>query len=92
MKELDEKESAKLVSLIYGTSMDENWNSLKTHNEDTTVADLIDEMEESVKTNSKDLKRDKDGNIIYGGEMTKEEFLDVIDQIRASDTLKSCLQ
>lgn len=87
MKELDEKESAKLVSLIYGTSMDENWNSLKTHKEDTTVANLIDEMEESVRTYSKDLTRDKEGNIIYGGEMTKEEFLDVIDQIRASDTL-----
>lgn len=44
-------------------------------------------MKDSVKNYSPDLTRDKEGNIKYGGEMTREEFLDVIDQIRASDTL-----
>lgn len=92
MKELDEKESAKLVSLIYGTSMNENWNTIQENNEVGTVENLVNVMEDSVKIDSKYLKRDKDGNIIYGREMTKKEFLDVIDQIRASDTLKSCLQ
>ncbi|MDR2022247.1 MAG: hypothetical protein LBQ71_03120, partial [Hungatella sp.] len=88
MKGLDEKESAKLVSLIYGTSMHKNWVSLEKDKEVKikTVAGLIDKMEKSVREDSDDLK-DKDGKIKYGGEMTKEEFLDVIDQIRASDTL-----
>ncbi|WP_024347239.1 Mbeg1-like protein [Lacrimispora indolis] len=87
MKNLDEKESARLVSLIYGTSMNKNWNTIQDKKNVNTVADLIDEMEESVKTHSPDLTRDKEGNIKYGGEMTREEFLDVIEQIRASDTL-----
>ncbi|WP_024291077.1 hypothetical protein [Lacrimispora indolis] len=89
MKNLDEKESAKLASLIYGTSMDVNWESLKADDEveDKTIADLIDKIEESIKNYSPDLTRDKEGNIKYGGEMTREEFLDVIEQIRASDTL-----
>ena len=59
MKDLNEKESAKLVSLIYGTSMDENWTLLKNEKklEVRTVADLIDKMEDSIKKYSPDLTR-----------------------------------
>lgn len=64
--------------------MGADWNSMEG---EKTIANLISQMEDSVKNYSPDLTRDKEGNIKYGGEMTREEFLDVIEQIRASDTL-----
>ncbi|WP_024291082.1 hypothetical protein [Lacrimispora indolis] len=84
MNTIEDKDAAKQTSLIYGTAMGADWYSMEG---EKTVENLVNVMEESVKTDSKYFKRDKDGNIIYGGEMTKEKFLDVIDQIKSSETL-----
>lgn len=74
MESISEKDGAKLVSLIYGTTMVVNYDK-----EMKTVSELITQMEKSVS----DLPQDDKA----GAEMTKEEFLDVIDQIKESDTL-----
>ncbi|WP_077611741.1 PAAR-like protein [Clostridium sp. Marseille-P2415] len=75
MAEITNKDAAKLVSLIYGTTMNENYEELKSNK----LSDLVDLMESNVSSLDVEEK--------IGGEMTKEEFLDVIDQIKDSDTL-----
>lgn len=76
MEEIGYKDGARLVSLIYGSTVYQDWEKMGKCG---TVSDLIkisDNHIHSLKSNEK-----------IGGEMTKEEFLDVIDQIKHSDTL-----
>lgn len=75
MEEMGDKDVAKLVSIIYGTTI---YNDLK-NKRSNKLSELINNMEKSIS--------DIPPNKKIGGEMTKEEFLDVIDQIKQSDTL-----
>ena len=77
MKQVSDKEAAKFVSLIYGTTLEKDMKKIKGNKKN--VSDLVSEMEKSV------LSLDSDEKV--GGEMTKEEFLDVIDQVKNSKEL-----
>ncbi|WP_164473202.1 hypothetical protein, partial [Clostridium sp. E02] len=78
MGEINDKDASKLVSFIYGATINENMNKLKKSNHNK-MSDLVKVIEISV--------TDLPPNQKLGGEMTKEEFLDVIDQVKDSDTL-----
>ncbi|WP_164473049.1 PAAR-like protein [Clostridium sp. E02] len=78
MNELNDRDGAKLVSLIYHLTMNDNWETLKDSNS-KKMSDFVAIIEEYVSNLDTEEK--------LGGEMTKEEFLDVIDQVKDSDTL-----
>jgi hypothetical protein len=75
MEEMGDKDVAKLSSMIYGSTIYDDFKNKRSNK----LSELINNMEESIS--------DLPPNKKIGGEMTKEEFLDVIDQIKQSDTL-----
>lgn len=73
---ISDKDGAKLVSFIYGKTVYQDWEKM---DKTGTVSELIGMADNHI--------RKLESGEKIGGEMTKEEFLDVIDQIRQSDTL-----
>ena len=78
MEDINGKEGAELVSLIYGTTLSTDLDILKERRSNK-ISNLVSIMENDISKLKPNQK--------LCGEMTKEEFLDVIDQVKDSDTL-----
>lgn len=82
MKEIDDKDAAKLVSFIYGKNLPKITSDLEVEVKGNyTIGDLVKKIKENPEKIS--------GNDTAGAEMSLEEYMDVIAQIEQSETLMS---
>lgn len=80
MPTIKDKDAAKLATIIYIPELTTVIDNKKAGEDKKIYLDeVVDALEAKIK-NKKD-------NKIIGAEMTKEEFLDVLDQVKASDEL-----
>lgn len=82
MGEISGEEAAMLAALIYRPELREEWDVLvEDQGDKCTINDLVTAIEKKIKKQSKNEK--------FGAQMTKAEFQEVLNQIKASKTLMS---
>lgn len=83
MEKINEKDAAKLAAMIYRPELAKEWKALLDEEEieTCTVSELVKRIEANL------AKQSPEG--YYGAEMSKDEYWDVITQIKESETLMS---
>lgn len=79
MGEISGEEAAMLAALIYRPKLQQDW--IKIKNQKRTVKNLIFSIEKELAT--------QQDTADFGAQMTKAEFQEVLNQIKASKTLMS---